>query len=59
MIPKDKLNINIDLKYADDLTFVRSEKAKINTVKREIAQQLEEADLTENTDKREEIIVSR
>ena len=39
--------------------FVRSEKAKINTIKRIIPQQLEEADLTENSDKREEITVSR
>ena len=52
-------NISIDLKYADDITFVRSEKAKINTVKRVIPKQLEEADLIENSDKREEIIVSR
>ena len=34
LVPRDPLNIQIDPKYVDDIHFVRSEKSKINQIKR-------------------------
>ena len=33
-VPREYQKVEIDPKYANDLTFIRSEKAKINTIKR-------------------------
>ena len=59
LIRKDKLNIEIDPKYSDDMAFIRSQRAKINMIKRIIPNMLKEADLIENSSKREEYIISR
>ena len=59
LIRKNKLNIEIDLKYSDDMSFIRSQLAKINMIKRIIPKMLKEADLIENSSKREEYVVSR
>ena len=52
VIPRDQHKVNIDLKYADDITYIRSARCNINAVKRAVPQQLEEADLIENENKR-------
>ena len=36
VIPRDKYDIKVDPKYADDLTFVRSDQTKLNQIKRTI-----------------------
>ena len=59
LIPKGKHKVDIDIIYADDITFVPSVKSKINAVKRVIPKHLEEADLMENEDKKEEIVISK
>ena len=48
LVKKDKLNIEVDPKYSDDMAFIRSQLAKINTIKRTIPGILE-ADLIENS----------
>ena len=59
LVREDRHNISIDPKYSDDLSFIRSMLAKINTVKRIIPGMLKDADLIENSDKREEYEISR
>ena len=54
LIPRDSHKIEVDPKYADDLTFIRSDKTKINQIKRTIPKALEEFDLKLNLDKTEE-----
>ena len=54
LIPRDNHKIEVDPKYADDLTFIRSDKTKINQIKRTIPKALEEFDLKLNLDKTEE-----
>lgn len=59
LVRNDQQNIDIDPKYSDDLSFVRSMKAKINTIKRTIPTMLKEADLIDNSDKKEEYMINR
>ena len=59
LVKKDQLNVEIDPKYSDDMSFVRSMRAKLNMIKRVIPDMLAEADLIENNSKREEYEVSR
>ena len=51
---KDTHEIQIDPKYADDITFLRSSKPKMNKVKRIIPEMLQRGGLKENQSKREE-----
>ena len=57
MIPKETLNIEIDPQYADDINFVRSEKAKLNQLKWEVPPLLKSKHLTINKDKTEEYTI--
>ena len=59
LVRKDERNIQIDPKYSDDMSFIRSQLAKINSIKRVVPDMLKEADLIENSSKREEYEVSR
>ena len=45
--------------YSDDMSFIQSQLAKINSIKRVVPDMLREADLIENSSKREEYEVSR
>ena len=54
LVRKDVRNIQIDPKYSDDMSFIRSQLAKINSIKRVVPDML-----IENSSKREEYEVSR
>ena len=54
MIDRDKHNVVIDPKYADDITFIRSHQTKTNQIKRILPGMLEKGNLLENQTKREE-----
>ena len=54
VINRDKINLELDPKYADDVTFIRSHIGKINKIKRVLPSILEEGNLIENETKREE-----
>ena len=54
LLKKDKHNIEIDPKYADDVTFIRTAQWKINKIKRVIPDILRKGNLMENETKREE-----
>ena len=54
LVEKDRHKIQIDPKYADDVTFIRSHISKINMVKRTIPDMLKEGNLIENQSKREQ-----
>ena len=57
IIERDIHKIAIDPKYADDITFIRSNNSKMNKVKRSIPKMLEDGNLRENLSKREEYTV--
>ena len=59
LIKKDHHNIEIDPKYADDISFLRSTESKINQVQRAIPPMLEEYDLIINESKTEKYKISR
>ena len=60
VVRKDARNIQIDPKYSDDMSFIRSQLAKINSIKRVVPDMLREADLIKkNSSKREEYEVSK
>ena len=58
LIDKDKHKVELDPKYADDINFIRTDRSKIEMIKRVIPDMLREADLIENNDKREEYVIS-
>ena len=53
-LSKDKHNLEIDPKYADEINFVRLEKSKINQITRTLPRLLEEKNLIINRSKTEE-----
>ena len=56
---KDKHNVEVDPEHADDIMFVRTDKSKMNQVKRVIPKMLEENNLFINTTKTEKCEISR
>ena len=54
VINRDKIKLELDPKYADDVTFIRSHMSEINKIKRMLPSVLEEGNLIENKSKREE-----
>ena len=54
ILDKDKINLELDPKYADDVTYIRSHESKINKIKRLLPSMLQEGNLIENSSKREE-----
>ena len=54
VIDRDIHRIEIDPKYADDLTFIRSDKSQMRNVKRAIPQMLSDGNLEENKSERED-----
>ena len=58
LIDKDQHKVEIDPKYADDINFIRTDRSKIEMIKRLIPDMLNEAELIENKDKREEYVVN-
>ena len=48
----------IDPKYADDISFIRTDETKMNRVKRLLPDLLKKGNLTENESKREEFRIS-
>ena len=56
---KDKHNVEIDPKYADGITFVRTDESKMNQVERVVPEMLEENNLFINTTKTEKYEISR
>ena len=59
IVDRDKLQIEIDPKYADDITFIRSEEAKINQVERVLPSMLSEDGLYMNKSKTEKYHISK
>ena len=59
LIQKDQHQVEIDPKYADDVSFLRSNESKMNQVKRMIPNMLEEYNLIINQDKTEMYKISR
>ena len=59
IVDRDKLQIEIDPKYADDITFICSEKAKINQVERVLPSMLSEEGLYINKSKTEKYHISK
>ena len=59
LVRKDVRNIQINPKYSDDISFIRSQLAKINCIMRVAPDMLREVDLIGNSSKREEYEVSR
>ena len=57
MINRDKINLKLDPKYADDITYIRSHISEINKIKRILPSILAEGNLIENKSKREEYYV--
>ena len=57
LVPK-KRNIILDADYADDITFIRSQKSKISQIKRMIPPMLAEGQLIINNKKTEEYFIS-
>ena len=56
---KDKHNVEVDPKYADDITLVRTDELKMNQVERVIPKMLEENNLFINTTETEKYEISR
>ena len=54
LIDRNVHQMVIDLKYADDMSFIRNEETKMNQVKRLLLDLLKKENLTENKSKREE-----
>ena len=59
IVDRDKLQIEIDPKYADGITFIRSEKAKINQVERVLPSKLSEEGLYIKKSKTEKYHISK
>ena len=59
IVNRDKANIEIDPKYADDITFIRSEEVKINQVERVIPPMLLEEGLYINKSKTEKFHINK
>ena len=59
MLLKDKHNISINPKYADDIGFLRSDESKIRQIERLVATMLKGKNQLINTDKTEKIVISR
>ena len=59
ILHRDKLQIQIDPKYADDITSIRSEEAKINQVERVLPSMLSEEGLYINQSKTEKYHISK
>ena len=59
LIDRDIHHVEIDPKYADDISFLRSEESKINQVERIIPAMLEESGLYVNKTKTEKYHISR
>ena len=59
IVDRDKLQIEIDPKYADDTTFICSEEAKINQVERVLPSMLSEEGLYINKSKTEKYHISK
>ena len=59
IIDRDARKINIDPKYADDITFIRSDRSKINQIERMMPEMLLEQGLFINKSKTEEYHISR
>ena len=58
LIDKDKHKVELDPKYADDINFIRTDRSKIEMIKRVIPDMLMKADLIENKEKREEYVIN-
>ena len=59
LIRKDEHDVEIDPKYADDITFIRSAEHRLNQVERIIPKMLDEYDLIINKGKTEKYEISR
>ena len=59
LVDKDKHNVEVDPKYADDITFVRTDESKMNQIERVIPEMLEQNNLFVNTTKTEKYEISR
>ena len=53
LIDKDAHQVDIDPKYADDISFIRTDETKMNETKRLLPDLLKKENLTENESKRE------
>ena len=58
-VDKDKHNVEVDPKYADDITFVRTDESKMNQIERAIPEMVEQNNLFVNTTKTEKYEISR
>ena len=56
---KDKHNVEVDPRYADDIMFVRTDESKMNQVERVAPEMLEENNLFINTTETEKYEISR
>ena len=52
LIDRDTHQVVIDLKYADDISFIRTDETRMNQVKRRLLDLLKKGDLSENESKR-------
>ena len=59
VIPRDKHNVEIDPKYADDISYLRTEERKRNQIERCVPPMLKESNLDVNEDKTEKYDISR
>ena len=59
VIPKDKHNVKIDPKYADDISFLRSDESKIKQIERVLPENLKVDNLLINEGKTEKYCISR
>ena len=59
LVDKDKHKVEVDPKYADDITFVRPDESKINQVERLMPEMLKENNLYVNPMKTEKYTISR
>ena len=59
VIPKDKHNVKIDPKYADDISFLRSDENKIKQIERVLPENLKVDNLLINEGKTEKYCISR
>ena len=58
-VDKDKHKVEVDPKYADDITFVRTDESKINQIERLMPEMLKENNLYVNPTKTEKYTISR
>ena len=59
LVDKDKHNVEVDPKYADDITFVQTDESKMNQIERVVPEMLEQNNLFVNTTKTEKYEISR